>query len=126
MFVQYNNAIWPVQPVAYLLGWVAVACLFSRTPDKHDRVISGGLGAMWLWTGIVYHGLFFSPINSAAYLFAGLFIAQGIYLIYAGVFHHQIRFGIRAGIAASVGAAFALLCNHCLSLDRQRNWPPLS
>jgi uncharacterized protein DUF6064 len=45
-------------------------------------------------------------INKSAYLFAALFIVQGRYLICAGVFRHQIRFGIRRGLAAWAGAAF--------------------
>jgi Family of unknown function (DUF6064) len=57
----------------------------------------------WLWG---YHGLWFSAINQAAYLFAALFILQGCSLLYAGVYSGQIRFGLRADLATGVGAAF--------------------
>ena len=106
VFVNYNNAIWPIQIVAYLLGGIAVALLFRKTPEA-DRVIAGILVVMWLWTGFGYHGFWFSVINKAAYLFGALFIVQGGYLIYAGVYHHQIHFGVRSGAAAWVGEAFA-------------------
>jgi hypothetical protein len=108
VFLKYNNTIWPAQIAAYLLGCIAVSCLFPRTRIKLDRLIAGVLAVIWLWTGLVYHGLFFSSINSAAYLFAALFVAQGSYLVYAGVLHHQIRFRLRAGMASSVGGAFAI------------------
>jgi hypothetical protein len=73
---------------------------------KHEyRVIAGILAAMWLWTGFGYHGLSFSMINKAAYVFAALFIVQGCYFIYAGVFRRQLRFGLRPGAAAWGGAA---------------------
>lgn len=61
---------------------------------------------MWLWTGIAYHGVWFSQINKAAYLFAVLFVVQGGYLFYAGAVRRQIRFGLRADLATAVGAAF--------------------
>jgi len=61
---------------------------------------------MWLWTGFGYHGLSFSVINKAAYLFAALFIIQGCYLLYAGVYRCQIRFGLPPAPATVAGAAF--------------------
>jgi Family of unknown function (DUF6064) len=105
VFVNYNNAIWPIQIAAYLLGCISVALLFRKTREA-DRFIAGILAVMWLWTGLGYHGRWFSVINKAAYIFAALFIVQGCYLIFAGVFRHKIRFGIRRGVAAWAGAAF--------------------
>ena len=58
---------------------------------------------MWLWTGVAYHALSFSVINKAAYIFAALFIFEGCYLIYAGVYRDQIRFGLRPILATGVG-----------------------
>lgn len=105
VFVNYNNAIWPIQIAAYLLGGIAVA-LLSRKTRESDRALAGILAVMWLWTGVGYHGLSFSVINKAAYLFAVLFVVQGCHLTYAGVYRHQIRFGLRPGLATGVGAAF--------------------
>ena len=105
VFVNYNSASWPIQIAAYLLGGVAVALLFLKTREG-DRVIAGILAVMWLWTSFGYHGLAFSEINKAAYLFAALFIVQGCYLLYVGVYRSQIRFGLRQDLATGVGAAF--------------------
>jgi uncharacterized protein DUF6064 len=105
VFVNYNNAIWPIQIAAYLFGGVAVALLFRETREG-DRAIAGTLALMWLWTGLGYHGLAFSVINKAAYLFAALFIVQGCYFFYAGVYRCQIRFGLRPDLATGVGAVF--------------------
>jgi len=107
VFVSYNNAIWPIQIAAYRLGGILVALLFRKTRGA-DRAIAGVLAMMWLWTGVAYHGLSFVVINKAAYLFAALFVAQGIYFIYAGVYHNQISFGLRPGTAALVGAVFVV------------------
>lgn len=105
VFVDYNNSIWPVQIAAYLLGGVAVAFLLHNRPQG-DRVIAGILAMMWLWTGVGYHALSFCSINRAAYIFAVLFILQGCYLLYAGVYRRQIGFGLRPGLPAVVGVAF--------------------
>lgn len=105
VFVNYNNAIWPVQVAAYLLGGVAVVLLFRQAPGS-DRAVAGILAMMWLWTGVFYHAVWFAVINKAAYLFAALFVVQGCYLLYAGGYRHQIHFGIRRGLAAWTGAGF--------------------
>ena len=102
VFVNYNNAIWPIQIAAYVLGAISIASLLRRTRAA-DRVIAGILAAMWLWTGVAYHALSFSVINKAAYIFAALFIVEGCYLVYAGVYRDQIRFGLRPILATAVG-----------------------
>ena len=93
------------QIAAYLLGGIAVALLLRKTPLS-DRVVAAILAVMWLWTGVGYHGRWFSAINKAAFLFAALYIVQGCYLIYAGVYRRQLRFGISWGLATWAGAAF--------------------
>jgi hypothetical protein len=107
VFVAYNEAIWPIQIAAYLLGAIAVALLFWNPPGA-DRIIVAIVAAMWLWTGVAYHALFFSAINKAAYIFAALFIAQGGALIYAGVYRDQVRFGNRTRPLSWVGVALMI------------------
>jgi hypothetical protein len=123
VFVSYNNAIW----LAYLLGALAIA-LLSRKTREGDRVIAGILAIMWLWTGVGYHGLSFSSINKAAYLFAALFIVQGCYLFYAGAYRRQIRFGLRPGLATVIGAAFvayALIAYPLVSMATGHPYPEM-
>jgi hypothetical protein len=105
VFVTYNDAIWPLQIVACLFGIIVVVLLF-RPSRSSDRIIAGALAAMWVWTGVVYHGLFFAPINAAAYLYGALFLLQGGFLAYAGVQRDRLRFGFQPGLAAGVGAVF--------------------
>jgi hypothetical protein len=105
VFAAYNDAIWPAQIVAYMLGGVAVATLFWAS-RAGDRAIAGVLAAMWLWTAIAYHAFFFASINNAAYLFAALFIIQGGYLFYEGCCRGRIQFTIESGPLAWLGLAF--------------------
>lgn len=105
VFATYNDAIWPAQIGAYLLAGIAVALLFWK-PRGGNRAIAGILAAMWLWTAIAYHALFFASINKAAYLFAVLFVIQSSYLFIEGCFRGRLHFTIESGPFAWLGLAF--------------------
>ncbi len=107
LFADYNAAIWPLQPGAYLLGILAIA-LVVRPTAVSDRIAAGILAAMWIWTGVAYHWLFLSSITNAAHLFGALFVLQGACLIYAGVWRQRLHFGIGSGPAAVIGAALVV------------------
>ena len=107
VFVNYNTAIWPVQVGAYLLGCLAIVLLFWKTSHA-DRITAGILAVMWIWTGVAYHGVFFSKINKAAYLFCTLFVFQGAYLVYSGVYHDRMRFGLQPATTSWFGVAFVI------------------
>ena len=105
VFVSYNESIWPVQVVAYLAGIFAVV-LLCRPGAATDRLVSTILAVFWIWTGIVYHGLFFSKISKAAYLFGALFVAQGLCLVIVGALQGRLSFGFRRSLREWVGVAF--------------------
>ena len=91
VFVEYNQAIWPLQVIARALGGVVLVLLFL---DKAwcDRKIAGLLVLFWTIMGIGYHWLFFSAINAAAYLFGGLFLVATLIFSIEGVIRNRIRF----------------------------------
>jgi len=127
VFVNYNRAIWPIQITAYVLGALSIASLFRRTRAA-DRVITGVLAAMWLWTGVAYHALSFSAINNAAYIFAALFVVQGCCLVYAGVYRDQIRFGLRPILATGAGislVAYAAIAYPLVGLATGHRYPEM-
>ena len=127
VFADYNHAIWPLQIAAYLLGGIALALLFFR-PHGADQTIARILSAMWLWTGIAYHALFFSAINKAAYVFAALFIVQGGCLIYAGIYRGRIRFGPGRGLAGWIGwalIAYAAILYPLIGLSTGHPYPEM-
>lgn len=104
VFVDYNEAVWPLQVLAYLIG-VSIAALLFRPALASGRLIAAGLAAMWLWTGIVYHGIYFSTINGAAILFATLFTLQGLAFLYVGVIRRYLHFGLPTGPIGWLGTA---------------------
>lgn len=102
IFVAYNEAVWPVQVLAYLLGLLMIV-LVIRPSAGRSRVIAAGLAAMWLWTGVAYHGMSFSAISNGAWGFATLFVAQSLFLIEAGVIRGHLAFGRADGWKAWMG-----------------------
>ena len=82
VFAAYNNELW----LLTLALWVCTAAVFVP-------FIAGGrarlplptllLAGHWLWSGILYHALFFTAVNPAAWLFAALFVLQAVLLIVA-------------------------------------------
>jgi hypothetical protein len=79
VFAAYNAAFWPV---AIGLWLVTAAAVVRWAVDGHrnERWLRAALGANWLWAGIVYHALFFTRINPAAWLFAAMFLFQALVL----------------------------------------------
>lgn len=76
-FAAFNTAWWPV--VAAL--WVATAWA-ARVWWARGRLKAAAIFALlavhWGWSGIVYHWLYFRPINPAAAVFAAGFVVQAL------------------------------------------------
>jgi len=107
LFGVYNDAVWPMQVLAYLLGF-AMAVMLVRPSTTGNRVIGFGLALMWAWTGISYHGLYFSSINKAALLFGVLFVLQGALLFYVVVVRGRVSFGSNHRLTSWLGWAFVV------------------
>lgn len=70
------------------------------------------LGFFWLWIGVVYHILFFSKINNAAFGFGTLFIIQGLLFLGIGLFTDKIQYYFNAntfGITGIILVAYAMV-----------------
>ena len=79
VFGRYNTTLWPVVLILWLAtAWVAWRWL--RTGSVRGRVLFGLLAVHWAWSGIVYHWIYFRPINPAAALFAVGFAAEAALL----------------------------------------------
>lgn len=77
VFEKYNASVFPLQWIILLLGISCFASIIKPGLLK-DRMIVAFLGLLWIWNGMVYHYIFFSPINKASYVFGTLFILQGV------------------------------------------------
>jgi len=77
-FTHYNLDVYPLQFLLYLLAVLILLVSFSKFSGIRSRAIFYLLALMWMWMGVVYHLMYFSAINQAAYLFGSLFIIQAI------------------------------------------------
>ncbi len=107
VFKNYNLAVWPMQVVFYLLA-MAVIFFSLKKFNYSNPVINIILSFFWLWIGVVYHIMYFSGINKAAYVFGGIFIIQGIIFLYYGAFKSKISFHFRYNFNNITGALMIL------------------
>jgi Family of unknown function (DUF6064) len=105
VFEKYNQAVYPIQFGLILVAVVAILLATSRKFSR-SKIISGLLGVLWFWTGIVYHLIFFTAISPPAYLFGTLFIFQGLLFLYEGVARNRLSFRASRGFDGILGAVF--------------------
>jgi len=125
VFARYNVAVWPAQLFVYLLGVLCIILALRRSTYS-SLIISLILSVFWLWMGVVYHFLFFSKINQAAWMFGSLFILQSLIFIYVGVIRHNLSFHFRRdafGIGGAVLLTYALIIYPTLGYLHGREYP---
>jgi hypothetical protein len=107
MMSRYNTTFWPLQLVAYGFGVIAV--VLAITTSRHSgRIISAILALFWLWVGIVFNLVYFSPLYPLAIVFVILFVIEAGILAFAGVFKGTLSFKVKADIYGMVGALLVL------------------
>jgi hypothetical protein len=102
VFRQYNEAIWPSQ-ILLLASAVAAVVLAFRDGRRAAHLLSGILGLLWLWMGLVYHIGFFRAINPAALAFGTLFLVQGGLFLRFAVRKPRLAFRVRGDAHGVVG-----------------------
>ena len=107
VFGNYNLSVWPMQIILYVLGVIAVI-LAIRPTRNSDKVITVILSFFWLWMGIVYHLIFFTEINNAAYIFGIVYIMQSFLFLLTGVFNSALRFNLKFDARGVTGIIFIL------------------
>jgi hypothetical protein len=105
IFEKYNQTVFPMQFVLILVAIVSVSLAANPKPFT-NKTISGLLGFLWLWVGIVYHLIFFTKISPPAYLFGILFIFQGLLFLYEGVARNRLSFRASRNFYGILGAMF--------------------
>ncbi len=94
MFAAYNQAVWPLQILAYALAICAAVLAIRPFVRWSDRLIVAILAAFWLWIG----GVFFmsyqrvldhSPISTIATIG---FLIQGVLFVWFGLVRRELTF----------------------------------
>lgn len=102
IFEYYNLSIWPFQIVLNLLA-ILIIFLCFKIFKYNNKIISGLLAFFWIWIGIVYHWIYFTSINKAAYVFGLFFIVQGMIFIFTGIFREKLIFRFQINIYSAIG-----------------------
>jgi hypothetical protein len=111
VFRNYNESIFPMQIIFYLFGFVVIYFIFKSSPLS-GKIISVILSFLWFWMGVVYHIVFFTAINKAAWLFGIIFILQGTLVLTISVFQDKLSFKYHNGsygVTAFIMVSFALI-----------------
>ena len=95
-------------PVLAWVGALATIVIAVRPVRGSGRAIGALLAVAWLWTGYGYHYLHFATINFVAPLYAGLFVLQGLLLLWTGLIRGSLAVRFRAGLFGWAGLALAL------------------
>ena len=89
VFAAYNELLWPVAIVLWLASARMVLDYYRRRTNVTLSVRL--LAVHWLWAGAVYHWVFFSSINTAAWLFGGLFVSEGLAFAWLGKTRERVE-----------------------------------
>lgn len=125
VFADYNTSVFPMQIFFVLLAFFLIYLAYRR-PGYSDPVINASLAFYWIWIGAVYHIIFFSTINKAAYLFGVLFIIQGFIFIYAGLIKRELVYSAGKNAMSHAGwifLAYALIVYPLLGMAFGHKYP---
>ncbi|HEX5001689.1 MAG TPA: DUF6064 family protein [Bacteroidia bacterium] len=107
VFKNYNETVFPAQILLYLVAFITIYLIIKPTALS-NKIISGLLAFFWLWMGIVYHLIFFTKINDAAYIFGAIFILQALLFLAYGVFNNKLSFSFHPDIYGLTGIVLIL------------------
>lgn len=107
VFAKYNESVWPMQILLYLLAIAIIILLFRPRPHS-GRIIAAILAFFWAWMGIAYHFAFFAAINPAARLFALVFLAGAALFAWSGIYRNSLRFAWRNDLRGWIGGLLLL------------------
>ena len=111
LYSRYLRELWPITALLPLLTLSVIpAAAFGARYG--GRVAGALLASGWLWVGLVFQFNYFARINFAAPPYAGLFVLQGVLLIWQGPIRQRLGLRLRTDLAGWLGiliGLFALL-----------------
>jgi hypothetical protein len=90
VFGRYNGSLWPFAVALWLATFAALVYLLRG--QRRQRFINVLLVTHWVWAATGYHIAFFSRINPAAWLFAGLFLIQALLFVWYGFIRGRLNY----------------------------------
>ena len=125
VFKQYNEALWPLQIVAYAVGVALVALALTKW-KRASAVIFGALAVMWAGMAVGYMWTYFADINPAAKLFGAVFLAQAVLLAVMAARERGTAYGRARDVRFWTGivlVAYAMLVYPLLGMAFGHGYP---
>ena len=125
VFERYNEALWPLQIVAYAVGIALVVLALTRW-RRASAVIFSVLAIMWAGMAVGYMWLYFADINPAARLFGAIFLVQAVLLAVMAVKERGAPYGGRRDGRTWIGLGlivYAMLVYPLLGLALGHGYP---
>ena len=125
IFEKYNQSVFPMQ---FILVWMAAAAVLLTIGRKRfsDEIVAGILAFLWLWAGVVYHLIFFTRINSGAYLFSAMFVVQGLLFFYQGIVEKRLKFQLKPdiyGVLGTISVVYAMIIYPLIGVSLNHYFP---
>ena len=97
IFEKYNTGVFPAQTILFLLAVTALILMHLNVKSKN--LLTGLILAIcWIWTGLVYHIVFFSSINKPAFVFGLIFLIQGGLILKTALQRNKPEYSASNGI----------------------------
>ena len=112
----YTNTFWPVMVLTYLLAIFVFYFSYKKT-EFSDKIISGILAFLWLWSGLIFWIGTFGPYSLSIFnltipgiwvVIGIVFIIQGCLLILFGIINPSISVKIEKNSYFYLGLLFVL------------------
>lgn len=127
MLADYNDAIWPLQIIVYLVTIAILVMMFMKI--RHTgKIIAAWLGILWFWVGIVFNLIYFSRVTQGGFVFGVIFIIQGLIFLYSSVARNDLAFRLNSGwkaLAALIIMLYALIGYPALEYTWERGYPEI-
>jgi hypothetical protein len=107
MFELNNQAVWPLQILALLLG-AAILVWVVRPHRWSSRAISAILAFAWIWVAVAFLWSRYSVINWAVAYIAPAFALQALLLCWFGGFQDRMHFEVSRSASGAAGFIFLL------------------
>ena len=104
LFELHNEAVWPLQIPALLLG-AAILLRVVRSRAWSDRIVSGVLAGAWSFVAWAFLWHRYATINWAATCAVPAFVVQALLLVWFGVLRDRLRFAADRNIPGVIGVA---------------------